>query len=74
MIGLGFQEIMSYTLTNPDTLFSKMNLKKQKIVEIINPKIQNAKCLRNWLLPSLMEFQNSNLSIEYPRMVQKSSI
>jgi phenylalanyl-tRNA synthetase beta chain len=69
MVGLGFQEVFTYTLTNPENLFTKMNLKKQPIVEIANPKVQTLTCMRNWLLPSLLEFLSSNLSIEYPQKI-----
>jgi len=69
MVGLGFQEVLTYTLTNPENLFTKMNLKKQRVLEISNPKVQTMTCLRNWLLPSLMEFLGSNLSVEYPQRI-----
>jgi phenylalanyl-tRNA synthetase beta chain len=67
MIGLGCQEVSNYTLTNTENLFTKMNCKKGKIVEISNPKVQTLTCLRTWLLPSLMEFLSNNLSVEYPQ-------
>jgi phenylalanyl-tRNA synthetase beta chain len=69
MVGLGFQEVLTYTLTNPDNLFSRMNVKKGKAVELANPKVQTMTCLRNWLLPSLMEFLSNNLSVEYPQRI-----
>ena len=69
MVGLGFQEVLTYTLTNHENLFKKMNKRKEKIVEIANPKVQTLTCLRNWLLPSLMEFLSSNLHVEYPQKI-----
>ncbi|MDI6904518.1 MAG: phenylalanine--tRNA ligase subunit beta [Candidatus Bathyarchaeia archaeon] len=69
MVGMGFQEVLTYTLTNPETLFKKMNCRKERIVEIVNPKVQTLTCLRNWLLPSLMEFLSNNLHIEYPQKI-----
>lgn len=69
MVGLGFQEILTYAMTNPKSLFKKMNIRKQKIVEIANPKVQTLTCLRNWILPSLMEFLSCNLHIEYPQKI-----
>jgi len=69
MIGLGFQEVLTYNMTNPENLFTRMNLKKQTIIEVANPKVQTLTCLRNWLLPSLMEFFSCNLSIEYPQKI-----
>jgi phenylalanyl-tRNA synthetase beta chain len=69
MVGLGFQEILTYTLTNKENLFTKMSYKQEKTVEIANPKVQTLTCLRNWLLPSLMEFLSNNLSVEYPQRI-----
>lgn len=69
MIGLGFQEVFTYTLTNKQALFRKMNLKPEKIVEIANPKVQTLTCLRNWLLPSLVEFLSNNQHVEYPQKI-----
>jgi phenylalanyl-tRNA synthetase beta chain len=69
MIGLGFQEVSTYTLTNPDNLFTKMNLKKQKVIELSNPKVTTLTCLRNWLLPSLLEFISNNLHVECPQRI-----
>jgi len=67
MVGLGFQEALTYTLTNPENLFKKMNHKKERIVEISNPKVITLTCLRNWLLPSLLEFAANNLHVECPQ-------
>jgi phenylalanyl-tRNA synthetase beta chain len=69
MVGLGFQEVLTYTLTNQENLFTKMNLTKESLVEVANPKVQTLTCLRNWLLPSLMDFLSNNLSVEYPQKI-----
>jgi len=69
MVGLGFQEILSYTLTNKKNLFSKMNLKEEKIVEIENPVSANWNVFRNWLLPSLMDLFSNNQHVDYPQRV-----
>ncbi len=69
MIGMGFQEVVTYTLTNEENLFTRMGCKKEKIVEIANPKVQTLTCLRNWLLPSLLEFLSNNLSVECPQRI-----
>ncbi len=69
MVGLGYQETLNYTLTSLENLFDKMNLEKQKVVELINPKIVTMTCLRNWLLPSLLEFLSNNQSVEFPQKI-----
>jgi phenylalanyl-tRNA synthetase beta chain len=69
MVGLGFQEILSYTLTNKEHLFKRMSVKEGKVVEIENPVSLNWNVFRNWLLPSLMEFYSNNQHIEYPQKI-----
>ena len=66
---LGFQEILSYTLTSKENLFKKMNLKEEKVAEIENVVSENWSVFRNWLLPSLMEFFSNNQHVEYPQKI-----
>ncbi len=69
MVGLGYQEILTYTLTDEESLFGKMNAKETSRVEIANPKVATMTCLRNWVLPSLMGFLSSNQSVEFPQRI-----
>jgi phenylalanyl-tRNA synthetase beta chain len=46
-----------------------MNTEPTKIIELANPKISSMTCLRNWLLPSLMEFLSINQSVEFPQKI-----
>lgn len=69
LVGSGFQEILTYSMTNSENLFAKMNCKKARIVEIANPKVVTMTCLRNWLLPGLMEFFSNNKSVEFPQKI-----
>jgi len=77
MVGSGFQEILTYTLTNPDSMFVRMNVAADEVsalglaglVEVANPKVATMTCLRNWLLPSLMGFLSSNKSVEFPQRI-----
>jgi phenylalanyl-tRNA synthetase beta chain len=69
MVGLGYQEILTYTLTNEENLFTKMNTKAVGHVELANPKVVTMTCLRSWLLPSLMEFLGNNQSVEFPQKI-----
>jgi len=69
MVGLGYQEILTYTLTSSESLFEKMDREKTRVVEIANPKVVTMTCLRNWLLPSLMEFLGNNQSVEFPQEI-----
>jgi phenylalanyl-tRNA synthetase beta chain len=69
MVGLGYQEILTYTLTNHENLFDKMNQPKNPLVELTNPKVVTMTCVRNWLLPSLIEFFSNNQSTEFPQKI-----
>ncbi|HKM75179.1 MAG TPA: phenylalanine--tRNA ligase subunit beta [Candidatus Bathyarchaeia archaeon] len=69
MIGFGFQEIMTFQMTNPDKQFTKMNQSPTEYVEVANPKITTMTCLRSWLLPSLLEFLGNNTHVEYPQKI-----
>ncbi len=70
MVGSGFQEILTYTLTNPVNQFEKMSApRRADLVEVVNPKVVTMTCLRRWLLPSLMEFLALNKSVEFPQRV-----
>ncbi len=68
-VGAGFQEILSYTLTNKDNLFSKMNLEPQDVAEIENPASANWSVFRNALLPGLLEFFALNKHVEYSQKI-----
>jgi phenylalanyl-tRNA synthetase beta chain len=69
MVGLGYQEILNYTLTNQENLFDKMNVERKTVLELCNPKVVTMTCLRNWLLPGLMEFLSINQSVEFPQKI-----
>ncbi|MEM7826564.1 MAG: phenylalanine--tRNA ligase subunit beta, partial [Candidatus Aenigmatarchaeota archaeon] len=69
MVKLGFQEILSYTLTSKENLFKKMNLKEEKVAEIENIISENWYVFRNWLLPSLMDFFSNNQHVKYPQKI-----
>ncbi len=69
IVGLGYQEVLNTTLTNPETLFQKMNATPAKFMELANPKVITMNCLRNQLLPGLMEFLSVNQSVEFPQKI-----
>jgi phenylalanyl-tRNA synthetase beta chain len=69
MVGLGFQEILSFSMTTPQHLFTRMNLPPTSVLEIANPLNERFTCLRSWLLPSLMQFVASNTHVSYPQRI-----
>ncbi len=69
MVGLGYQEVLTTTLTSQEALFSKMNVPVGSVVEVSNPKVVSMTCLRSWLLPGLIEFLSVNASVEFPQRI-----
>ncbi len=69
MVGLGYQEVLTYTLTDRVRLEEKMRTKPASLVELKNPKMTTYTVLRNWLLPSVLEFLSNNTHVDYPQKV-----
>ena len=69
MLGLGFQEALTFTLSSPEKLFTRMNLPQESVVDLQNPRVQTLTCLRNWLIPSLMEILAANVHVTYPQKI-----
>jgi phenylalanyl-tRNA synthetase beta chain len=69
MIGLGFQQVMSYTLTNKAALFAKMKLREEPVIELENPVSSSWNVFRNWMLPCVVDFLSSNAHVDYPQNV-----
>jgi phenylalanyl-tRNA synthetase beta chain len=69
MIGLGFQEILTYVLTSPEIVAGKMGTDQEDLLMLSNPKMTTHTTLRNWLLPSLLEFLSRNTHVDYPQKI-----
>jgi phenylalanyl-tRNA synthetase beta chain len=69
LVGFGAQELLNFTLTNKEVLFTKMNIKENEVIEIANPVSSRWTCLRNWAIPSLLSFFEANTSQEYPQQI-----
>jgi phenylalanyl-tRNA synthetase beta chain len=69
MIGLGFQEIISFSMSNLHNLFNKMKIEPESVIKVSNPKTLRYTCLRNWLIPNLMECLSRNTHVEYPQKI-----
>lgn len=65
--GLGSQEISTFILTNKEILFKKTNQKEIEIIEIANPMSNLYSCMRNKLLPGMLEFLSENKNVKYPQ-------
>ncbi|RLE72769.1 MAG: phenylalanine--tRNA ligase subunit beta, partial [Thermoprotei archaeon] len=69
MVGLGFQEVLNYIMSNKDLLFIKMNKNIEEIVEVMNPKSAQYTVLRNSIIPGLLNFLSKNKHVEYPQKI-----
>lgn len=69
LIGLQIQEVATFTLTNKDALFKKMNLHGQGIIEVSNPVSANYGCIRDSLIPSILDFLSQNTKKEFPQRI-----
>jgi phenylalanyl-tRNA synthetase beta chain len=69
MIGLGFQEILTYVLTSSELVAGKVGMENEDLVILSNPRMTTHTTLRNWLLPSLLEFLSRNTHVDYPQRI-----
>lgn len=72
MIGLGFQEILTFILTSPENVVDKMGNRKIEFVEIENPTTRTFSIFRPDLLPSVLEFLGHNAHVSYPQRIFES--
>lgn len=69
MIGLGFQEILSPTLTDKKILKYFLKLNERDLIEILNVITPRYNILRKRLLPGVLEFLSNNTSKMYPQKI-----
>jgi phenylalanyl-tRNA synthetase beta chain len=69
MIGLGFTEVMNFTLTNIESEYAKMCVQPHPHIKLKNPVSQEYSILRTWILPSLMKTLALNVKALYPQRI-----
>jgi phenylalanyl-tRNA synthetase beta chain len=69
MIGLGFQEVLTYTLTSPVVVYENMHSSDGNLVGLLNPRMTTHTTLRSWVLPSLLEILSHNTHVDYPQKI-----
>ncbi len=69
LVGFGFQEVVTFMMSNREKLFARMGLPEEPIAETSNPKMEGYTSLRNRLLPSLMEILSTNKHHPYPQNI-----
>ncbi len=68
VVGMGYQEIMSYILSSPEMMNTKM-LRNEALVETGNPKSREYSIVRNALLPILLDFASQNQHVDLPHKI-----
>ncbi|MBA7593985.1 hypothetical protein ES703_00921 [subsurface metagenome] len=68
LTGLGFMEVMTYTLTNPHMNFELMRVEGEA-AEIANPVSEEYTIIRNSLLPCLLSVLRANRRNPLPQLV-----
>ncbi len=70
LIGMGFQEVLTFTLSSRKLQIELMNLEeKVKLVEIENPISAEMNVYRRWITPHLMKFLSLNKHVKYPQRI-----
>ncbi len=68
-IGMGLQEILTFTLSSKEKQAEKIGLKEEGFVEIENPASSNYAVFRKQLFPEPLDFLNKNKNSPYPQHV-----
>jgi phenylalanyl-tRNA synthetase beta chain len=69
MTGLGFQEVLTFSLTDRENQLDKMGLDSMSLAEVTNPSNVHLTSLRGWLIPGLMAFLANNTHALYPQKI-----
>jgi phenylalanyl-tRNA synthetase beta chain len=69
LVGFGFQEVVTFMMSNREKLFTKMSIPGESIAETSNPKMEGYTSLRNRLIPSLLEVLSTNKHHPYPQNI-----
>jgi phenylalanyl-tRNA synthetase beta chain len=69
LVGFGFQEVVTFMMSNREKLFARMGIPEEPIAETSNPKMEGYTSLRNRLIPSLLEVLSTNKHHPYPQNV-----
>ncbi|MCL2142644.1 MAG: phenylalanine--tRNA ligase subunit beta [Methanomassiliicoccaceae archaeon] len=69
MIGLGYTEVTTLTLSSEDDEFATSGLPQKNVVKIKNPITEDHTCLRSSLLPSVMRIIRKNKHRDLPQRI-----
>ena len=74
MVGLGFNEVTTFTISNENDEFNRLGLNVSKRVQIENPIGEEFSCLRVGLIPSLLKILNENRHHPLPQQIYELGI
>ncbi len=66
MVGLGFLEVLTFTLIGKKDQYARMRLEEEE-GHILNPLTQETNSLRTWLIPSLFQTLEANRHRDLPQ-------
>jgi phenylalanyl-tRNA synthetase beta chain len=69
MAGMGMIELMTYELTDMDSLYASFNRSDAESIRVRDPKSLEHSLLRDALLPTMMAALRSNIRSDYPQRV-----
>ncbi|MFA6036411.1 MAG: hypothetical protein WC759_05670, partial [Candidatus Micrarchaeia archaeon] len=69
MLGLGYTQAMSWTLTNPKLNFSDVGLKPAPMTDTINTLTADFTSMRTHLLPNLLRILSENRHVPMPQKI-----
>ena len=69
MVGLGFQEVVNFTLTSKEKQTTMVNIKDNKLIELENPISREYNVCRKTLFPLLLETLSHNKHRRFPQKI-----
>jgi phenylalanyl-tRNA synthetase beta chain len=69
MVGLGFMEVTTLTLSNDKDQFELSGLPRMDNVRVLNPITEDHTCLRTYLMPSLVQILKHNKHRSLPQRI-----
>ena len=69
MVGLGFTEVTTLTLSSDADQFERSGLPKLENVRVLNPITEDHTCLRSYMMPSLMRIFRRNKHRDLPQRI-----
>ncbi|MBM4237492.1 MAG: phenylalanine--tRNA ligase subunit beta, partial [Euryarchaeota archaeon] len=69
MIGHGYFEVTTLTLTSPEEQFDRTGTERVEVVEVLNPISEEHRCLRVSLLPSLLTVLKKSRHRDLPQRI-----